>query len=187
MKILNCAIIAACFFTSVIQGSKPYAIVTMISSTDCIEMANILQFSIKKNSKRSFRQKVEFIALLIKEHSDNHLITENLVGWKARYVNRIDPGIPGAVTFPRFKEQFTKLHIFNMTEYKRILYFDSDVLVVGDISPLLVKVQTSFAAVRDWEWGKIRNHVNCGVLSVSPNSTEFQPAVGFASFTENRL
>ena len=174
MKLLNSAIIAAFFFISVLEGSKQYAIVTMISSTDCVEMGNVLQFSIKKNTKKNFLDKIDFIALLIQEHSDNHLITDNLVGWNTRYVNRIDPGIPGSVTFYRFKEQFTKLHIFNMTEYDRILYLDADVLVVGDISPLLVKVNTSFAAVRDWESGRIQDHVNCGVLSVSPNSTEFQ-------------
>ena len=105
--------------------------------------------------------------------SDNLLITDHLIGWTTQYVNRIDPGIPGSVTFYRFQKQFTKLHIFNMVQYQRILYLDTDVLVVGDISPLLLDVNTSFAAVRDWESGRIQDHINCGVFSISPNSTEF--------------
>lgn len=168
------AFIRACLLFSVSQGSKEYAIVTMISSPDYTQMGNVLQFSIKKNMKRSLLEKIDFIALIIQEHRDNKLITDRLIGWTTKYVNRIDPGIPGSVTFYRFQEQFTKLHIFNMVQYQRILYLDTDVLVVGDISPLLLDVNTSFAAVKDWESGRIQDHINCGVFSISPNATEFQ-------------
>ncbi len=146
----------------------------MISSPDYTQMGNVLQFSIKKNMNKNILEKIDFIALIIQEHSNNLLITDNLIGWTTQYVNRIDPGIPGSVTFYRFQEQFTKLHILNMVQYQRILYLDTDVLVVGDISPLLLDVNTSFAAVRDWESGRIQDHINCGVFSISPNSTEFQ-------------
>ena len=64
----------------------------------------ILQFSIKKNMNKNILEKIDFIALIIQEHSDNLLITDHLIGWTTQYVNRIDPGITGSVTFYRFQK-----------------------------------------------------------------------------------
>jgi inositol 3-alpha-galactosyltransferase len=44
---------------------------------------------------------------------------------------------PGTVDFnrinPRYRDQFTKLHVWNMTEYDRIAYFDADTLPIRPI------------------------------------------------------
>ena len=45
----------------------------------------------------------------------------------------IDPP-PGTVDFnhinPRYRDQFTKFHVWNMTQYNRIAYFDADTLMI---------------------------------------------------------
>ena len=56
-------------------------------------------------------------------------------GWNICVVKRIPPKDEQG-TFPRFRDQFTKLHVWNMEMYSRIIYLDSDTLVVGDISRL---------------------------------------------------
>ena len=46
---------------------------------------------------------------------------------------------------PRYREQFTKLVLWNMTSFERILYMDSDTLAVGDVSPMLTEPSSAFA------------------------------------------
>lgn len=47
-------------------------------------------------------------------------------------------------------------------------------MAVGDVSPILIGVNSTFAAVLDWEAGQIRSHFNRGVASLVPNLTEFE-------------
>lgn len=61
-----------------------------------------------------------------------------------------------------------------MVGFQRVLYLDSDTLAVGDAAPLLTDSTKPFAAIRDWENGKVRDHFNMGVASLAPNLTEFQ-------------
>ena len=100
-------------------------------------------------------------------------------GWKFCQVNRIAPR-DEAQTFPRFLDQFTKLILWNMTEYKRIVYLDSDVLVVGKIDNLLNvhnyldRDNLKIACTRDIRGGVWQNAFNMGVFAIKPNGTEFK-------------
>jgi alpha-N-acetylglucosamine transferase len=54
-------------------------------------------------------------------------------GCLVRQVTTLDPPV-GTVNLenitPRYRDQFTKMHIWNMTEYDRIAYFDGDTLPI---------------------------------------------------------
>ena len=56
-----------------------------------------------------------------------------------RRVSTIDPP-PGTVDLsrinPRYRDQFTKLHIWNMTEYNRIAFFDADTLPIRPVDSI---------------------------------------------------
>ena len=173
--IIGCMIFFRIHLCCEATGNTSYAIATMVSSADYTIGANVLQFSLKKFLDPTVLQNVTFVALLIEGKSENKIIESDLgPDWQRRYVTLISPAQDGDVTFHRFKEQFTKLHLWQMIEFNRILYLDCDTLVVGDVSPMLVAVNRNFAAVHDFEQGKIVTTFNMGVASLVPNISEFE-------------
>lgn len=74
----------------------------------------------------------------------------------------------------QYSDQYTKLLLWNMTDYERLVYLDADTLVVGDVSALLeLPREIGFAAVGDvWHHGASVNsflsRFNAGVLSLVP-------------------
>ena len=95
-------------------------------------------------------------------------------GWKRCTVRRIAP-LDEEGTFGRFKDQFTKLHAWGMTAYERILYADSDTLVLKSIDHLLQLDLSSkrIAVARDFGDGLWRPTFNMGVFVIQPNSSEY--------------
>jgi alpha-N-acetylglucosamine transferase len=69
-----------------------------------------------------------------------------------KHVSTIAPP-KGTVNFkhinPRYKDQFTKLHVWNMTEYNRIAFFDADTL---PIQPIHTIFDTPTQQKGDEEW-----------------------------------
>ena len=96
-------------------------------------------------------------------------------GWTFVRLPRIPPRNEDA-TFPRFRDQFTKLHFWNMTDYERVIYFDSDCLVVGEITELITMNITSkpLWVTRDLRGARWVDAFNMGVFVVAPSRTEFE-------------
>jgi lipopolysaccharide biosynthesis glycosyltransferase len=100
-------------------------------------------------------------------------------GWSFLRVPRIAPR-DEAGTFPRFRDQFSKLNIWNLTQYTdRILYFDSDCLATGSLDELLSMNITSKPL---WVARDLRNFVweqsfNMGVFMIKPSHAEFKRLV----------
>ena len=110
------------------KSAQPYAITTLVSTSEYTVGANVLLFSVRKFIIPSVLQRVTFIALLIEGKPDNLIIeTELSKGWLRRYVSLITPAQPEKVP-SHFKEQFTKLHLWKLIEFKRVLYLDCDTL-----------------------------------------------------------
>jgi hypothetical protein len=94
-------------------------------------------------------------------------------GWEFCIVPLIEP-VDVAVVFPRFRQQFTKLVLFAWIEFTRVVYLDSDTLVLGDIS-LMFEIDPSdeFAACPDYESGHSIEEFNMGVFSLTPSTDTF--------------
>ena len=95
-------------------------------------------------------------------------------GWTLASMPRIAPR-SGAETFGRFIDQFSKLNLWNMVEYDRVLYFDSDCLVVGTLDALLA-INVSDAPLwvtRDIRAGQWVDGFNMGVFMIQPSAAEF--------------
>ena len=97
------------------------------------------------------------------------------IGWQRCVVDRIAP-LNEKQTFGRFRDQFTKLHVWGMTTYDTLLYLDSDTLVLGPIDGLL---RTNLdgkriGAARDYGAGKWRPGFNMGVFLIHPSAEEHE-------------
>ncbi len=101
-----------------------------------------------------------------------------VAGWdRLITLHRIAPRHEGAELISRFKDQFTKLHLWNLTAYRWVFYMDSDVLIVRSLKPMVRHVltfstnSTTMWAIEDLPW--FPGSFNAGILAVSPNATEF--------------
>ena len=105
------------------------------------------------------------------------------VGWKRCTVLRITP-TDEASTFIRFRDQFTKLHLWGMVVYKTVLYLDADTLVVRDIDGIFeIPLNESFmAAGRDYESSQWLSGFNMGVVVVRPNHREYMRLLRLQKF-----
>ena len=95
-------------------------------------------------------------------------------GWTLATMPRIAPR-SGAETFGRFVDQFSKLNLWNMVEYDRVLYLDSDCLVVGPLDALLA-LNVSDAPLwvtRDIRAGQWVDGFNMGVFMIRPSAAEY--------------
>lgn len=109
--------------------------------------------------------------------SNRTLCSLRQAGWIPRIVNNIAPPLKGV--WSHFINQFTKLVLWNMTEFDSITYLDADNLVLGDISNLNELVADpsrtgfEFAAVADNWHGKFAYHFNAGVIVLHPSTDVF--------------
>ena len=100
-------------------------------------------------------------------------------GWRVKSLNRIPPR-DEAGTYPRFRDQFTKLELWNIDEYEANIYFDSDTFVIGNIDELLNIYQSfktdrhKIGVTRDIRAGLWQRTFNMGVFVVKPNKTEYK-------------
>ena len=103
-----------------------------------------------------------------------HLLQKE--GWTLTTVQRIPPRPQAPPPYERFADQFTKLHIWNLVQYDRVLYLDSDCLAVGSLDAVLsIPIRpTELWATRDIIGGRWTDGFNMGVFMVQPSAREFQ-------------
>ena len=65
-------------------------------------------------------------------------------GWELRPVDRIPP--PKEGTADQFRDQYTKLKLFSMTDLEALIYLDADTIVLRNFDELW-QMPTRFAAV----------------------------------------
>ena len=99
------------------------------------------------------------------------------VGWQRCVVDRISPLDEEATRryIARFEDQFTKLHLWDMTMYETLVYLDSDTLTLHSISHLLHrKLGSKRIAVSPQTWyGRVEGF-NMGVFVIHPDKNEYQ-------------
>lgn len=132
--------------------------------------------SIKKNVKRT---KFDAFVLEITNKQIPIALREEIerAGWRICQVNRIAPRDETG-TFGRFRDQFTKLLLWNATEYTAHYYFDSDTFVIQNIDDLFTvhnKFDTNshrIGCTMDIYAGNWKLNFNMGVFVIKPNQTE---------------
>lgn len=100
------------------------------------------------------------------------------VGWKRCQVDAIDPvhvpSTDGDV------DQYAKLRLWGMTMYERVIYMDSDALVVGSINELVqfnLPTNKVIGANHDFVKRRFTAFFNVGVFVIHPSLTEYNRLV----------
>ena len=104
---------------------------------------------------------------------DEIRVTLIYAGWKPCMVHRIPAREP---VNPHFTDQFTKLVLWKLVEYTKVVYLDSDCVVTGSLKPLLQMNLSSHPiwAAMDILGGTWGPGFNMGVFAIQPSVKEFK-------------
>lgn len=164
-------------FAGCLEGlpATQYAVVTLLTSETYAHGAFALGRSIQEHLVLPRSSDYQLIAMVQqgRQFSDRTMDMVRKGGWTICEAARIEPA-NGEKVLPQYQDQFTKFGFWTWEVFDRIVYLDSDCLVVQDISGLITAPRASFAAVRDWTAGKFQGTFNMGVFSLRPNVSEFR-------------
>ena len=76
----------------------------------------------------------------------------------------------------RFRNVYTKLHVFGLSGFDRLVYLDADTIVLGDPEPLFEG--TGFSAAPDWGEEICLHRFNSGVMAFTPSQQLFEDMLG---------
>ena len=128
------------------------------------------------HSVRKIHPNVDFNIMYFEGRvSQMYLDAFQALGYRMRAVERLAPAIKPE--YFRYKDQFTKLRIWTYTEYERIVYIDSDCVVIGDLGTMFnLPLDIHMAAVGDiWNYPNgFDKTFNAGVLAITPSMKTFQ-------------
>ena len=124
----------------VAQRKKPTdrAIVSNVQNEKYVPYALCLAYTLQKYKPANDTAAVDLVLLV---PTENDITIESSLrlqqaGWTIRTED--DVKVKGAEKLnPNFRRNFIKLRVWSWTEYRKILYLDSDTLVMGDISLLI--------------------------------------------------
>ena len=119
----------------------------------------------------------EHVMLLLegREYQRDVLDRAKRAGWRLLRVPAITPPHPS--TYNRFRDQFAKLHLLNLTRCDEVVYMDSDAVFVDTIMVPFIPTDTASTscalwAARDFRRGRFVDSFNMGVAVLRPNRTE---------------
>ncbi|KFK26089.1 hypothetical protein AALP_AA8G201300 [Arabis alpina] len=141
------------------ESSKEAAYVTLLYGDEFLLGVRVLGKSIRDTG--SNKDMVALVSDGVSEYSKKLLKAD---GWKVEKISLL--ANPNQVHPTRFWGVYTKLKIFNMTDYKKVVYLDADTIVVKNIEDLF-KCSKFCANLKHSE------RLNSGVMVVEPSEVLF--------------
>ena len=154
---------------------QKYAICTMVTNVAYIPAIQVNSYAISE----WLPQNIDLVAIVMKEANLNYAALTGLqqANWTVKFHDGIKPPHDGSKQhkYAYYEDVFLKLIAWNLTEYKRVLFIDADILIVKDMTDLL-NTDVKFGAVRDWgcQPAGICSRFNVGLMLVEPNGKTFQ-------------
>ena len=116
------------------------------------------------------------LVLNSRTYSNSTLARVRSAGWRLHWVDAILPPRPSS--FVRFRDQFTKLHLWNLSEFREVVYMDLDTVFLSSLKgPFTVTHPNESCKIwvaRDFMDGRFTGTFNMGVAAIRPNATEYQ-------------
>ncbi|KAI0564798.1 Glycosyl transferase family GT8 [Gracilaria domingensis] len=166
------ALLALLLFVTYVSGTNDHveprreAYVSLLYGNTYTLAVRVMMQSLVANSPDS-RNTRERIVLQTGDTSQANIdLLENDGVRVIRVPTVASPYVGSAKFHPRFGLVMTKLVVFNMTEYTRILFIDADSLVLKDLSPLFSCARFCAAFINPC-------YFNSGLMLVSPNATMY--------------
>ena len=155
------------------HGGKLYAIVTMVGggTAQYSDGANVLARSLHIHMNRTVLRHTQLIAFVIDGPSAEESKHRLSSLWTTCEPPRIGKSSDHSI-------MFEKLWVYELLDFERVLFIDSDAFAVGDVSPLLVTPDMApFAVTPDWFDAPLqtgaRVGINTGVFSIKPDKDVF--------------
>ncbi|KIR76687.1 hypothetical protein I305_05895 [Cryptococcus gattii E566] len=180
-----------------IISNKPEAYVTFLSSiTDpwYLLSTRLLLYQLRHHPRTSdpARPLIVLTTPQIPAAAEDKLENE---GAEIKRVELLVDGFPvpeGMGENHHWKDQYTKLHIFNLTTYSRLLYLDNDILLLKSLAPLW---ETNLPTMKNGgiagvgernklsmvendkrtrpEEGEVKDYLNAGFMMTTPDEERF--------------
>ncbi|XP_004494729.1 inositol phosphorylceramide glucuronosyltransferase 1-like [Cicer arietinum] len=147
------------------------AYVTLLYGDEFLLGVRVLGKSIRDT--RSNKDMVVLVSDGVSDYAKNLLTAD---GWIVEQISLL--ANPNRVRPKRFWGVYTKLKIFNMTNYKKVVYLDADTIVVKNIDDLF-KCRKFCANLKHSE------RLNSGVMVVEPSETVFNDMVNKIKTTKS--
>ncbi|XP_068654869.1 inositol phosphorylceramide glucuronosyltransferase 1-like [Aristolochia californica] len=142
------------------SGSQKEAYVTLLYGDEFLLGVRVLGKSIRETG--STKDMVVLVSDGVSDYAKELLKAD---GWTVEFISLL--ANPNQVRPKRFWGVYTKLKIFNMTNYKKVVYLDADTIVVKNIDDLF-KCGKFCANLKHSE------RMNSGVMVVEPSETTFR-------------
>ena len=112
------------------------AFVTLVTTAKYVVGAEVLAKSL-----RAFRASRPLLALVDSSLPPHVTVRLRQAGWGIKYIAHVqNKNTRKLQDRPWFNTTFSKLHVFGLTEYEKIVYVDADVLLLANIDELFEKL-----------------------------------------------
>lgn len=115
----------------------------------------------------------------LSDHEIHFLVTGAVDAASRRFLSQLGDGLiekplieHPSIRKGRFQDNYTKLHIFDLSQFDRIVYLDADILPLSNVDELF-DLPATIAATHDFDRG-IDEYFNAGVMSLRPDRKLFK-------------
>lgn len=151
------------------MNNSDYIYVTLISSIDYVNGTLVLDSSLKKvNSKYP-------LLVLVSKDENSPVIIKNLISHQIKFKIldnkfKLPPEVSKGIQSKRWIKTFDKLQVFGLTSFKRIIFLDSDILIIRNIDHLFKRPNLSFATASEQVIGfESWKLPNSGMMVLAPD------------------
>lgn len=147
--------------------------VTLLATPDFLPGVIVLNYSLLKHNPDS-----KLLVLITRQIDNNIIDILRINSIKIKFVEEIPNPHLKNIDHRGFIHTFTKLRIFEIIEYKKIVYIDSDMLVCSNIESLFESPHMSAVIAGGLANGNdCWNRLNSGLMVIEPNLALFKKLI----------